>query len=151
VADYNNGTITTFGYSTSGMTSTSWLGSWDGYKLRTISPANAVKSAVGTTQIGGTTTPIYWTGSAFNAGTALSGGAYKDILNNTSTGALGWNSAGNSNANNLRLVNVNTLAYWNGAYSGTNSNLSVLGTVTTGTWNASVIGAAYGGTGQNTL
>ena len=75
----------------------------------------------------------------------------RGILNNTSPGALGWNSAGSSNANNLRLTNVNTLAYWNGAYSGTNSNLSVLGTVTTGTWNATVIGAAYGGTGQNTL
>lgn len=154
--DYNNGTATKFGYSTSGMTSTSWLGSWDAtvsgeYRLRAISPANAVKSAVGTTQIGGTTTPIYWTGSAFSAGTALSDGAYKSILNNTSKGALGWNSAGATNADNLRLINVNTLAYWNGAYSGTNSNLSVLGTVTTGTWNASVIGAAYGGTGQNTL
>ena len=77
--------------------------------------------------------------------------ATRAILNNTSKGALGWNSAGNTNADNLRFMTVNTLAYWNGAYSGTTSNLSVLGTVTTGTWNASVIGAAYGGTGQNTL
>ena len=46
------------------------------------------------------------------------------ILNNTTASALGWNSAGNSNANNLRLVNVNTIAYWNGAYSGTSSNLA---------------------------
>ena len=89
-----------------------------------ITPANALKSAVGTTTIGGASTPIYWDGSAFTAGTALSDGAYKSILNNTSAGALGWNSAGNTNANNLRLINVNTLAYWNGAYSGTSSNLT---------------------------
>ena len=40
VYDYNDGTKITFGYSTAGMSSTSWLGSWDGYKLRAISPAN---------------------------------------------------------------------------------------------------------------
>ena len=40
VYDYNNGSKITFGYSTTGMSSTSWLGSWDGYKLRAISPAN---------------------------------------------------------------------------------------------------------------
>ena len=88
-----------------------------------ITPANALKSAVGTTTIGGNSTPIYWNGSTFTAGTALSDGAYKSILNNTSAGALGWDSGGNTNANNLRLINVNTLAYWNGAYSGTTSNL----------------------------
>ena len=47
VKDYNNSTVVTFGYSTAGMTSTSWLGSWDGYKLRAISPANALSSAGG--------------------------------------------------------------------------------------------------------
>jgi hypothetical protein len=43
VKDYNNNTLTKFGYSTSGMTSTSWVGSWDAstsgeYRLRAISP-----------------------------------------------------------------------------------------------------------------
>jgi len=46
------------------------------------------------------------------------------ILNNTSATALGWNNAGNTHADNLRLIDVNTLAYWNGAYSGTSSNLA---------------------------
>lgn len=46
------------------------------------------------------------------------------ILNNTTATALGWNNAGNTHADNLRLVDVNTLAYWNGAYSGTSSNLA---------------------------
>ena len=46
VKDYNNGNTITFGYSTSGMSSTSWLGSWDGYKLRAIAPnVLTVKSA----------------------------------------------------------------------------------------------------------
>ena len=40
VLDYNNKHAIEFGYSTAGMTSTSWVGSWDGYKLRAISPAN---------------------------------------------------------------------------------------------------------------
>jgi hypothetical protein len=83
--DYNNGTATKFGYSTSGMSSTSWLGSWDStvsgeYRLRAISPANALKSAIGTTAIGTTTTPIYWDGSKFAAGDALKNLAYKDSL-----------------------------------------------------------------------
>lgn len=46
------------------------------------------------------------------------------ILNNTSVSALNWNSnGGNTHADNLRFMTVNTLAYWNGAYSGTTSNL----------------------------
>ena len=62
----------------------------------------------------GTTT--YWA----SLGTA----ADKDVINNTSIGALGWNSGGATNTNNLRILNVNTLAYWNGAYSNTTSNLA---------------------------
>ena len=46
------------------------------------------------------------------------------ILDNTSAGALGWNTAGNTHADNLRLIDVNTLAYWNGAFNGTYSNLA---------------------------
>lgn len=71
----------------------------------------------------------------------------RGIRNNTSTGALGWTSSTVDNT----LVTTNTLAYWNGAYTGTTSNISKLGTITNGTWQATVIGAAYGGTGQNTL
>lgn len=65
------------------------------------------------------------------------------ILNMTTQGALGYNSGGVNNANNLRFMTVNTLAYWNGAYSGTNSNLSVLGTITTGTWHGTKIANDY--------
>ena len=66
-----------------------------------------------TSNIGSATQPVYMTAAGvITAGTALSDGAYKSILNNTNKGALGWNSAGATNANNLRLINVNTLAYW---------------------------------------
>ena len=75
VKDNGNGTLTKFQYSASGMSSTSWLGSWDGYTLKAISPANAVKSGIGTTAIGSTTKPIYWTGSAFAAISSYEGTA----------------------------------------------------------------------------
>jgi hypothetical protein len=47
-------------------------------------------------------------------------------INNTSSATALWNSSGASHADNLRLVNANTLAYWNGAYNGTSgtSNLA---------------------------
>lgn len=66
------------------------------------------------------------------------------IINNTTVGGLGWNSA------DLRLINANTLAYWNGSYNGTTSNLSILGTIKTGTWNGTKIAIGYGGTGTST-
>lgn len=44
----------------------------------------------------------------------------KGILNNTSKGALGYNS---STAQNL-IPTVSTIAFWDGAYSGTSSNLA---------------------------
>lgn len=45
-----------------------------------ITPANALKSAVGTTAIGAAKTPIYWDGSKFAAGDVLKNLAYKDSL-----------------------------------------------------------------------
>lgn len=45
-----------------------------------ITPANALKSAIGTTAIGAAKTPIYWDGSKFTGGTALKNLAYKDSL-----------------------------------------------------------------------
>jgi len=39
VLDYNDGGVTRFGYSTAGMSSTSWVASWEGKNLRSISPA----------------------------------------------------------------------------------------------------------------
>ena len=120
VLDYNNGNETKFGYSTSGMTSTSWLGSWDGYNLRAISPANAVKSALGTSAIGAAGTPIYWNGSSFVAGTAaassghthnylpLSGGTMTGVL--TLKGSLYEDSyTGALNANNSNIYNLNSI------------------------------------------
>ena len=47
VKDYNNGTVTKFGYSTSAMSSASWLAAWDGYNVRAIRPDNALSSASG--------------------------------------------------------------------------------------------------------
>lgn len=75
VKDNGNGTLTKFQYSASGMSSTSWLGSWDGYTLKAITPANAVKSGIGTTAIGSVTKPVYWTGSAFAAISSYEGTA----------------------------------------------------------------------------
>ena len=40
VVDAYNARETTFAYSQAGMTSTSWLASWNGYELRAISPSN---------------------------------------------------------------------------------------------------------------
>lgn len=79
-----------------------------------------------------------------NGGSAV---ALRAILNNTAKSALGWNSGGATHTDNLRLVDVNTIAYWNGAYSGTNSNISYVGTISGGTWQGSTIGVSYGGTG----
>lgn len=79
-----------------------------------------------------------------NGGSAVT---FRAILNNTAKSALGWNSNGATHADNLRLVDVNTIAYWNGAYSGTNSNISYVGTISGGTWQGSTIGVSYGGTG----
>lgn len=58
VLDYNNNTRIRFGYSTSGMTSASWLAAWDGYKLRAIAPGNL---SINPSQIadGFTTNPFY--------------------------------------------------------------------------------------------
>ena len=71
----------------------------------------------------------------------------RGIRNNTSKGTLGWTSVSTDNT----LITTNTLAYWDGSYSGTSSNITRLGTIASGTWQGSVIGASYGGTGQNTL
>ena len=46
------------------------------------------------------------------------------VKNNTAAGAVGWNSGGATHADNLKLINVNTLSYWNGAYTSTTSNLA---------------------------
>lgn len=40
VRDKGNGTLTYLNYGASGMSTTSWVGSWDGYTLKAISPAN---------------------------------------------------------------------------------------------------------------
>lgn len=47
VADSGNGQATTFGYSKSGLTTTSWFAVWDGYELRKITPANALSTIGG--------------------------------------------------------------------------------------------------------
>ena len=57
VRDYNDGSTITFGYSTAGMTSTSWLASWDGYRLRAIAPANV---SAGYASTAGTANSAYY-------------------------------------------------------------------------------------------
>ena len=47
----------------------------------------------------------------------------RNIVNNTTVGALGWTGSATT-ATNLYIPTLNTLAYWNGAYSGTTSNLA---------------------------
>lgn len=88
---------------------------------------------------GGTMQPVY-----FASGQPVTLPAFK---NNTAVGPLGWVST----SQDIMAITSNTLAYWNGAHSGTSSNISVLGKISAGTWQATPIGAAYGGTGQNTL
>ena len=55
--DYNDGTTITFGYSTAGMSSTSYLASWDGYKLRAIAPKNV---SAGYASTAGTANAAYY-------------------------------------------------------------------------------------------
>ncbi len=141
----------TYGAGTSGqvLTTNGTSTYWGSLSSTQIPPLDADQIATGVLPVarGGTGLSSITSGQVM-IGNGTGNVTTRAILNNTSTGALGWNSAGNTNADNLRLINVNTLAYWNGAYSGTSSNLKVLGTVTTGTWNATTIGTAYGGTGN---
>lgn len=78
VRDYNNGNVTRFGYSTSGMTSTSWLAAWDGYILRALSPTN--------NNIGALTAhrPLGFTSDSQSSAT---------WGNQTGTGVTTWNDA----------------------------------------------------------
>ena len=74
--DKSNNTLSYLNYGASGMTTTSWLGSWDGYTLKAITPANAVKAGIGTTAIGTASQPIYWDGSKFVAGNSHANTTY---------------------------------------------------------------------------
>ena len=64
VRDKSNGTLTYLNYGASGMSSTSWVGSWDGYTLRAISP-QALRNTMG---LGNTTGVL----PVANGGTGLS-------------------------------------------------------------------------------
>lgn len=74
--DKSNNTLTYLNYGASGMTTTSWLGSWDGYTLKAITPANAIKAGIGTTAIGSANQSIYWDGSKFVAGNSHANTTY---------------------------------------------------------------------------
>lgn len=92
--------------------------------------------------------------TTFTSGQALIGngtGAIttRAITNNTTTGPLNASGWGSTQTYATALPTMNTLAYWDGAYAGNNSNLTKLGTITKGVWNSTVIGTAYGGTGQD--
>ena len=114
---------------------------------------NTVATQGGIVYGNGTTYALTAAGSAnqYLKSNGTSAPTWQSALNLTAAGALGWNSGGATNADNLRLVNVNAIAYWNGAYSGTSSNLKILGTVTTGTWNATKIAIGYGGTNATSV
>lgn len=59
-------------------------------------------------------------GSAQNVSVkGLNNAAYKDIINNTSVGSLGWTN----NTNGASVVTQNTIAYWDGRYANS-SNLA---------------------------
>ena len=90
----------------------------------TLTSINAPTTSNGTTYGVGTDGQVLRSNGTSNYWASLGTAADKDVINNTSIGALGWNSGGATNANNLRILNVNTLAYWNGAYSSTTSNLA---------------------------
>ena len=65
-----------------------------------ITPANALKSAIGTSAIGAAGTPIYWNGSNFVAGTAAASSThnhdstYLKLSGGTLTGDLGFTTIG---------------------------------------------------------
>lgn len=63
VRDSNNGNAIKITYSKSGQSSTSWLGSWNGYELGAISPANITAGAASklTSNAGSATQPVYFT------------------------------------------------------------------------------------------
>lgn len=109
--------------------------------------AGAMNSLTGGTSIAtvGTVTAGTWSASTIAAtrgGTGQSTYAAGDILYASATNTLS------------KLAKPATAAYLKMASDGTPSwdtlgldDITATGTVTTGTWNASVIGAAYGGTG----
>ena len=120
-------------------------------------------STTGITSVGTITTGT-WSSSitGFTSGELLIGNgtsavSTRGILNNTSVGALGWVS-GNTTASNLKVLNVNTLAYWDGRYQTTNnsSNLAYCvkgafgNAVTYGVDDATANGALGTGTGLTT-
>jgi hypothetical protein len=109
--------------------------------------AGAMNSLTGGTSIAtvGTVTAGTWNASTIAAtrgGTGQSTYATGDILYASGTNTLS------------KLTKPSTAAYLKMASDGTPSwdtlgldDITATGTITTGTWNASVIGAAYGGTG----
>jgi hypothetical protein len=74
----------------------------------------ATASKLGTSTVGGTTSPIY-----LNSGTATActGRTVPGIKSASAVTDLGWGT------NNSYVSDITLLAYWNGAYSGTSSNL----------------------------
>ena len=75
------------------------------------------------------------------------------VINNVSAGALGWDGSATT-VSNLRLVNMNTIAYWNGAYRSTTSNLAYCNKGAFGTIVTKAVGdylAISGGTLTNQL
>lgn len=103
-------------------TNTTYTGS-DGITLTGTNFTNSGVRSISTGSANGTIS-VNTNGTSANVSVyGLAGAAYLDTINNTAKGALGWNSAGATNVNNLRVVNVNSLSYWNGCYNGTSSNL----------------------------
>ena len=63
----------------------------DGTTSDLVTAANIVKDFIGSSSIGAAKTPIYWSGSAFKAGTALKNLAYKDSIEPNDVPDLSWN------------------------------------------------------------
>jgi hypothetical protein len=120
-ADYNNGTPTKFGYSTTGLAynATSWLAAWDTsvsgeYRLRAINAANLRQFTFGTSAIGGTKQGIYYNGSQFTACTESVGSVRRPIYLDAGTATMAnytvahFGNASKSNMNDIGRMHASS-------------------------------------------
>lgn len=91
-------------------------------------PANVVKAGVGTSSIGGTSTPIYWNGSSFVAGTSYA---------NSSVGTAGYATTASQATHAATADTAGTATFANSALEFSSNATVTLTGDTTGTSNGS--------------